>query len=106
MRRIARRAAREAKEWEMTDAVAASQAEVAEMRRRQAETDRKQESLERQMAELMARMNPLAISFKKSPSVVTATVSPPSTSALRTAVPLHAAQQTKLATRDRRGDNC
>ena len=45
-RRIARRAARKAKEKEMTDAVAASQAEVAEMRRRQAETDRKQESLE------------------------------------------------------------
>ena len=42
----------------MTDAVAASQVEVAEMRRRQAETDRKQESLEWQMAELMARMNP------------------------------------------------
>ena len=40
-RRIARRAAQEAKEKEMTDAVAASQAEVAEMRRRQAETDRK-----------------------------------------------------------------
>ena len=40
-RRIARRAAREAKEKEMTDDVAASQAEVAEMRRRQAETDRK-----------------------------------------------------------------
>ena len=40
-RRIARRAAREAKEREMTDAVAASQAEVAEMRRKQAETDRK-----------------------------------------------------------------
>ena len=38
---IARRAAREAKEREMTDAVAASQAEVAEMRRRQAETDKK-----------------------------------------------------------------
>ena len=57
-RRITRRAAREAKEKEMTDTFAASQAEVAEMRRRQAETDRKQESLERQMAELMARMNP------------------------------------------------
>ena len=40
-RRIARRAAREAKEKEMTDADAASQAEVAEMRRRQAEIDRK-----------------------------------------------------------------
>ena len=49
-RRIARRAAREAKEKEMTDAVAANQAEVAEMRRRQAETDKKQESLEQQMA--------------------------------------------------------
>ena len=57
-RRIARRAAREAKEREMTDAIAASQAKVAEMRRRQAETNRKHESLERQMAELMARMNP------------------------------------------------
>ena len=57
-RRIARRSAREAKEKEMTDAVAASQAEVAEMRRRQAETDRKKQALERQMAELMARMNP------------------------------------------------
>ena len=91
-RRIARRAAREAKEKEMTDAVAASQAEVAEMRRRQAETERKQESLERQMAELMARMNPQAITFKESPSAVPATVTPPSTSALRTTVPLHAAQ--------------
>ena len=40
-RRIARRAAREAKEKEMTDSVAASQAEVVEMRRRQVETDRK-----------------------------------------------------------------
>ena len=40
-RRIARRTTREAKEKEMTDAVAASQAKVAEMRRRQAETDRK-----------------------------------------------------------------
>ena len=57
-RRIARRTAREAKEKEMSDAVAASQAEVAEMRRRQVETDRKQQALERQMAELMARMNP------------------------------------------------
>ena len=91
-RRIARRAAREAKEKEMTDAVAASQVEVAEMRRRQAETDRKQESLERQMAELMARMNPQAISFKESPSAVPATATPPSTSALRTVVPLHATQ--------------
>ena len=41
VRPIARRAAREAKEKEMTDAVAASQAEVAKMRRRQAEIDRK-----------------------------------------------------------------
>ena len=41
VRRTARRTAREAKEKEMMDAVAASQAEVAEMRRRQAETDRK-----------------------------------------------------------------
>ena len=46
-RRIARRVAREAKEKKMTDAVAASHAEVAEMRRRQAKTDKKQESLER-----------------------------------------------------------
>ena len=46
-RRIARRAAHEAKEKEMTDAVAANQAEVAEMRRRQVETDRKQQALER-----------------------------------------------------------
>ena len=38
-RRIARRAAREAKKKEMMDVVAASQAEVTEMRRRQAETD-------------------------------------------------------------------
>ena len=71
----------------MTDAVAASMAEVAEMRRRQAETDRKQESLERQMAELMARMNPQAISFKESPFAVPATITRPSTSALRTAGP-------------------
>ena len=56
-RQIARRAAREAKEKEMMDAVAASQAEVAEMRRRQAEIDKKQQALECQMAELMARMN-------------------------------------------------
>ena len=40
-RRIARRSAREAKEKEMTDVVAASQAEVAKMRRRQAKTNRK-----------------------------------------------------------------
>ena len=103
--RIARRAAREAKERETTDAVAASQAEVAEMRRRQAKIDRKQESLERQMAELMARMNPQAISFKESPSAVLATVTRPSTSTLCTTVPLHAAQQTESATGDRRGDD-
>ena len=60
----------------MTDAVAASQAEVAEMRRRQAETDRKQESLEQLMAELMARMNLQAISFKESPSAIPATDTP------------------------------
>ena len=92
MRRIARRAACEAKEKEMTDAVAANQAEVAEMSRRQAETDKKQQVLERQMAELMARMNPQAISSEASPSAVPATVTPPSTSSLPTAVPLHAAQ--------------
>ena len=40
-RRIARRAAWEAKEKELTNAVATSQAEVTEMNRRQAETDRK-----------------------------------------------------------------
>ena len=75
-RRIARRTAREAKEKEMTDAIAASQAEVAEMRRRQAETDRKQQALERQMAELMARMNPQARSSEASPSAIPATVTP------------------------------
>ena len=47
VRQIARRAAREVKEKEMTDAVAASQAEVAEMRRMQTEIDKKLESLER-----------------------------------------------------------
>ena len=102
-RRIARRAAREAKEKEMTDAVATSQAEVAEMRRRQAETDRKQQ--ECQMAELMARMNPQAISSEASPSAVPATVIPPSTSSLPTVGPLNATQQTELATGDRRGDD-
>ena len=89
----------------MTDAIAASQAEVAEMRRRQAETDKKQESLERQMAELMARMNMQAITFKESPSAVPATVTPPSTSALCTAVPLHAAQQIESTAGDCRGDD-
>ena len=100
-RRIARRVAREAKEKEMTDAIAASQAEVAEMRRRQAETNRKQQALERQMAELMARMNPQAISSKASPSAVPATVTPMLTSSLPTTVPLHAAQQTESAAEDR-----
>ena len=101
VRRIARRAAREAKEKEMMDAVAASQAEVAEMRRRQAETDRKQQALECQMAELMARMNPQAISSEASPFAVPATVTPLLTSSLPTAVPLHAAQQTESAAEDR-----
>ena len=104
-RRIARRAAREAKEKEMTDAIAASQAEVAEMRRRQAKTDRKEESLEQQMAELMARMNPQAMNFKESPSAVPATITPPSTLALCTAVPLHVAQQTELVAGDCRGND-
>ena len=104
-RRIARRAAREAKEKEMTDAVAANQAEVAEMRRRQAEADKKQESLERQMAELMARMNPQTISFKESPTAIPATITSPSRSALPTAVPLHSAQQTESTAKDRRGDD-
>ena len=104
-RRIARRAAREAKEKEMTDVVAANQAERAEMKRRQAETDRKQQALERQMAELMARMNPQAISSKASPSTVSATVTSPSTSSLPTAVPLHAAQQIESAPGDRRGND-
>ena len=100
-RRIARRVARDAKEKEMADAVAASQAEVAEMRKRQAEVEKKQESLERQIAEVTARMNPQAISSKASPSAVPATVTSPSTSALPTAVPLHAAQQTESAAEDR-----
>ena len=93
-RRIARRVAWEAKEKEMTDAIAASQAEVAEMRRKQAETNKKQDSLEWQMVELMARMNPQAISFKESPSTIPASVTSPSRSALPTVVPLHFAQQT------------
>ena len=89
----------------MTDATAASQAEVAEMRRRQAEIDKKQESLERQMVELMARMNPQAISFKESPSAIPATVTSPSGSALPTIVPLYSAQQTESAAKDHRVDN-
>ena len=89
----------------MTDAVAASQAEVAEMRRRQVETDRKQQALERQMAELMARMNPQAISSEASPSAVPTTVTPPSISPLCIDVAPHAAQQTESAAADRRGDD-
>ena len=104
-RGIARRAAREAKEKEMTDAIAASQAEVVEMRRRQAETDKKQQALERQMVEYMAKMNPQAISSEASPSAIPATVTPLSTSSLPTAVPVHAAQQTESAAGDRRGDD-
>ena len=104
-RRIARRTTREAKEKEMTDAVTASQAEVAEIRRRQAETDRKQQALERQMAELMARMNPQAISFEASPSAVPATVTPPSISPLCIAVAPHATQQIESAVADPRGDD-
>ena len=75
------------------------------MRRRQAETDRKQQALERQMAELMARMNPQAISSEASPSTVPATVTPPSISPLRIAVAPHAAQQIESAASDRRGDD-
>ena len=71
------------------------------MRRRQAETDRKQQALERQMA----RMNPQVISSEASPSAVPTTVTPPSTSSLPTALPLHAAQQTHSAAEDRRGDD-
>ena len=89
----------------MTDAVAASQAEVAGMRRRQAETDRKQQALERQMAELMARMNPQARSSEASPSAVPATVTSPSISPLRIAMAPHAAQQIESAAADRRGDD-
>ena len=89
----------------MTDVVTASQAKVAEMKRRQAETNRKQESLEHQMAELMARMNPQAKSSEASPSSVPATVTSLSTSSLRTAVPLHAAQQIEAAAADRRVDD-
>ena len=53
------------------------------------------------MAELMA-----SISSEASPSAVLATVTSLSTSALRTAMPLHAAQQTESAVGDRRGDDC
>ena len=57
------------------------------------------------MAELMARMNLQAISSEASPSVVPATVTPPSTSSLPTAVPLHVVQQTESAAGDRRGND-
>ena len=57
------------------------------------------------MAELMARMNPQAITFKESPSAVPATVTALSTSGLRIAVPLYAAQQTESAAEDCRGDD-
>ena len=53
----------------------------------------------------MARMNPEAISSEASPSAVPATVTPPSISPLRIAVAPHAAQQTKSAAADRRGDD-
>ena len=53
----------------------------------------------------MARMNPQAISFKESPFAILATITPSSTLGLRTAVPLHAAQQTESAAEDRRGDD-
>ena len=53
----------------------------------------------------MARMNPQAISSEASPSAVRATVTSPSTSSLPTAVPLHAAQHTESAAKDRPGDD-
>ena len=53
----------------------------------------------------MARMNPLAISSEASPSVIPATVTPPSTSSVPTAVPLHAVQQTVSTARFRRGND-
>ena len=53
----------------------------------------------------MARMNLQAISSEASPSVVPATVTPRSTSALHTAVALHAAQQIESVAGDRRGDD-
>ena len=57
------------------------------------------------MVELMARMNPQAISFKESLSAIPTTVTSPSRSALSIAVPLHCAQQTQSAAKDRRGDD-
>ena len=53
----------------------------------------------------MARMNPQAISSEASSSAVPATVTPSTTSALQTAVPLHATQQTKSAAEDRRSND-
>ena len=53
----------------------------------------------------MARMNPQAISSEASSPAVLATVTPPSTSSLPTAVLLHAAQQTESAAEDRRGND-
>ena len=53
----------------------------------------------------MARINPQAIFSKASPSAVPATVTPPSISPLCIAVAPHAAQQTKFAAADRRGDD-
>ena len=53
----------------------------------------------------MARMTPQAISSEASPSTVPATVTPPSTSSLPIAVPLHAAQQTESVGEDCRSDD-
>ena len=53
----------------------------------------------------MARMNPQARSSEASPSAVPATVTPPSISALLTAVPLHVALQIESAAEDRQGDD-
>ena len=54
----------------------------------------------------MARMNPQARSSEVSLSSVPATVTPLLTSSLRTAVPLHYAQQTESAPTDRRVNDC
>ena len=53
----------------------------------------------------MPRMNPQARSSEASPCAIPATVTPPSTSSLPTAVPLHVAQQTESAVENRRGDD-
>ena len=53
----------------------------------------------------MASLNPQGRSSEASPSSILATVTPPSTSSLHTAVPLHATQQTKSAVVDRRGND-